>query len=507
MVVSQKSGANGASLVKFDYDTNENLVSEQDGNKNTKMITYDVLRRINKVSHYDAQNKLVAEKRVSYDEAYYDKFDHSFLKITVTDKGDESDRTSTYYYDILGRLAELSRFDGLKEESGYFVYDYLGNQISSSDFSGAKTVNAFNALGQITETKDAEGGTIEFTYDRLGNPLSRTDAAGCTKYMKYDSLGRKTLEKVPFDTNQYSVTKLYYDGTNNLIKIVDPQGYVTKNHYNSRNLLVAVENAIQSNQSNITKIEYDAEGNKTKISKGLNSWNDPDFTTNTYKYDKLNRLMVSVDASGNENTYEYDNNGNLVRATDRNNITTVYTYDALNRLTGKRNSKDGDKNSIRYIYDLLGNKKTMNDASGTTVYDYDLLGRLTDINYGNGIKQTYTYDSTDKITSLAVNQGSPEEIYLTYSYDKAGRLAKINDKGISYDYQYGPAGKLTSETNGVTGIRSEYQYYPSEYIKSLRHFSGDEVIGTYEYEYDLRGNQIEKREGYHVFVIPLSGQS
>lgn len=322
-----------------------------------------------------------------------------------------------------------------------------------------------------------------------------TDALGQTSYFEYDSLGRRIVEKLPYQDNQYSTTKYYYTPNGQLSQIIDPEGYITRQYYDSRSFVTAVEKPINASESNITKIEYDREGNTTRIMTGLNSWNDTDYAVNSYDYDQLNRLISSTDNSGAETNYQYDNNSNLTRVIDRNQISTFYTYDGLNRLTKKANSKDRDSKAIEVTYDLLGNVASISNEAETTRYTYDDLGRPEIIDYTNGIKQYYTYDKADRISSLIIKQSSVNEIDLSYSYDRLGRLTAVKDKGKTFSYTYDPIGRLIAEQNGVNGIKKDYSYYSSGNIKSLNHFSGTELLKTYAYKYDKRGNQIEKVEG------------
>ncbi|WP_418791467.1 RHS repeat domain-containing protein [Phosphitispora sp. TUW77] len=263
----------------------------------------------------------------------------------------------------------------------------------------------------------------------------------------------------------------------------------------NRFFLAAAERVISATESNITRFEYDKAGNTTKVIKGLNSWQDNDFTTYSYEYDSLNRLILSADAENRKTQYKYDNNGNLVKLIDRNKVETAYTYDGLNRLIQKQNSKDGKKTAVNITIDKLGQTRKMTDASGTTVFEYDDLGRLTSINYGNGIRQDYAYDRAGRVSALKVLQGSLTQINLNYEYDNVGRLTAVNDNGKRFRYKYNDIGQLTEELNGVTGIKSTYQYYPSGNVRNLRHWDGSSIISSYEYKYDKRGNQIQKDEG------------
>jgi len=96
-------------LVKLDYDEQEKLVNQTDGNKNIQSIIYDEFGRLSKVRQLDKTGQVLSEKKVAYDEAYYDKFKNSFLKIEVTTKGNSQDNIVKYYFDRYERMAKLGR--------------------------------------------------------------------------------------------------------------------------------------------------------------------------------------------------------------------------------------------------------------------------------------------------------------------------------------------------------------------------------------------------------------
>jgi len=62
------------------------------------------------------------------------------------------------------------------------------------------------------------------------------------------------------------------------------------------------------------------------------------------------------------------------------------------------------------------------------LYKYDQLGRLSTIDYSNGIRQLYSYDRADRVTSFQVKQGSVTEIDLTYSYQYEDSFSFIIDQ-------------------------------------------------------------------------------
>ena len=83
-----------------------------------------------------------------------------------------------------------------------------------------------------------------------------------------------------------------------------------------------------------------------------------------------------------------------------------------------------------------------------------------------------------------MTNGSLSETSLCYSYDTAGNLINVNESGKNFSYSYDAAGRLIKESNGVTGITTEYAYYASGNIKDLRNFGG----GSLNYSYDDLGN-------------------
>ncbi len=482
-------------LVRLSYDENENIVLEEDGNHNIKEYTYDPLKRIIEVKNTDSKGNLLSQTKATYEEAYKDRFENTYFMVTVTNKGDSKDIVNHYYFDAFDRLVKQGRMEGKQEDIAQFKYDYLGNQIQAINFASEKMNFEYDALGRLTQEMDAEKNKTSYEYDHLGNVIARTDALGETIFFEYDNLGRKILQKTPFEEGKYSITRLYYDGAGNLHKIIDPEGYLTRHYYNKQNRLEVIEQVISSDESYLTKVDYDKAGNIKSITKGLHDINDENYSKVSYQYDELNRLITFIDEGGNETEYSYDNNNNLIQTLDRNEVVTTYTYDGLNRLVHQYNSKDGSKTAVNIAYDKLGNTAIIMDESGRRDLAYDNLGRLKEINYNDGVRTSYDYDKADRITKLQVQQGSAEEMSLSYSYDQLGRLKEVSDQGKKILYTYDEVGRLIKETNKVTGIKSEYSYYPSGNLKSLMHVKGKEIENVFEYCYDKRGNQIQKIQG------------
>lgn len=294
----------------------------------------------------------------------------------------------------------------------------------------------------------------------------------------------------PFEKDTYSLYRTFYDNEENISATIDSLGNITRYNFNNRGFLISVELGAGTNDSLLTRYAYDEEGRLKTTVTGLNNILDRDYAVKNYEYDSLGRLVSETDPGGNQTFYEYDGNGNILKKTDRNGVTIEYKYDGLNRIISKKNSKDGDEKEIKFAYDLLGNTVKMSDVNGTTIYEYDNLGRVSCIDYEDGIRQMYSYDSSDQVTNLRLERNGIDELDIIYGYDNLGRLSEVEDKGRRYVYRYDKSGRLKEEVNDHTGFRTLYEYYPSGKIKSLVHRIGGDILGAYNYGYNQNGNMV-----------------
>lgn len=76
------------------------------------------------------------------------------------------------------------------------------------------------------------------------------------------------------------------------------------------------------------------------------------YTSTSYEYDKLDRIVFVVNRSGNATVYEYDANGNRSAVRYANGIFATYSYDSLNRLIKEKIVDKNGKNIAVYEYTL-----------------------------------------------------------------------------------------------------------------------------------------------------------
>lgn len=207
------------------------------------------------------------------------------------------------------------------------------------------------------------------------------------------------------------MTTWAYDANRNLSSTTDANDRVTTYAYDVYNQPTAITRPDGTSLSTA----YDASGNVASQSDGLG--------TTTFGWDGLNRRTSSTDAMGRVTTFGYDKGGNLRSVKDAAGRTATHSYDAADQLVAISYS-DGVTPNVGFGYDLVGQRTSMVDGSGTSSYAYDSLRRLTRHTNGAGATVSYGYSLTDEVTSITY-PGSGRVV--TRTYDAARRMTSVTD--------------------------------------------------------------------------------
>ncbi len=148
-----------------------------------------------------------------------------------------------------------------------------------------------------------------------------------------------------------------------------------------------------------TTYDYDTLNNLTTVNQGSQ--------TRTFTYSSLSRLLAATNPESGTISYQYDLNGNLTQKDDARGVRTNYVHDVLNRVTNRNYSTPSGTpqnyqttQNVVYNYKTtapgLGNLTKVESSVSTTEYtSFDILGRVT------GHKQTT--DGEDYVTNYAYN--------------------------------------------------------------------------------------------------------
>ncbi|MDR2648506.1 MAG: NPCBM/NEW2 domain-containing protein, partial [Clostridiales bacterium] len=377
----------------------------------------------------------------------------------------------SYTYDTFMRVN--THTDGLGTVTAY-TYDYLGRVLTKTiggaayqetyAYDDAKTT----AASYVSKTIEGEANapsikTVTYTnsYGFVVSDGRVVNNAEQLKTFTYDYLGSQLTAKTPDNLT----TSYQYDGSNRLIKVINPDGSVYQQGFDWLGRKITVTDP----KNAVTNLTYDDAGRLIK--------EEIPFT-GTYKSVKTNI---------------YDNNGNITSKRISSNKPGLassesrvdFEYNNRDFLTKVNNYNDGIiENYVTETYDAVGNKLTMTTGNGTriTSYLYDKRSRLIKLTDAVNNFELYTYDNnsnlltkTDRLGTITTNSydglnrllsvsavssgGTAAAEYMTYTYYKTGARKQEKNENLTTGFVYDSAGRITQQTETTNTTVSVYDTY------------------------------------------------
>jgi RHS repeat-associated protein len=207
-------------------------------------------------------------------------------------------------------------------------------------------------------------------------------------------------------------------------------------------------------------------------------------------------------------TSTYDANDQLTSISDPS-ATINFTLDNLGRATSIANTIAGLTPTVTLAqnFNAAGNRTELKATIGSTLdfrnmYQFDTLGRVTEMIQqsqagGNAVtakRAAFAYNKLNQRTSLTRYQSTGTSNFVAttdYTYDTVNRLSSLAHKQNSstlaaYTYGYDGLSRLTSVTSTIEGL-STYSYDTTSQVVGADHAAGGQADETYGY--DLNGNR------------------
>ena len=508
----------GQFLTTNTYDAKMRLATSNNHNNSANSVqttyTYDYMGRVISQQTKDKNGVVVAWQTSTYDNAANGG---QYQKVTHTVVGDVNapSNVSSIYFNKSGLLEKQSRTFNNVEYFDYFTYDYVGNLLTEKTAIAVQNYNQvpytakyeYDFAGRVIKQYNVAGVFATFVYDALGNLISSTDYAAnasgapySTTYV-YDDMGRLIQENIPMEKNggtiYYSVNKYFYDANSNIIKEQyltsipgqSPTYSTVEYQYNNRDLPVKTIQYDGITEYYATYTYY-PNGLMESVTIGNGA------STFTYVYDHAGRLTVFTDALGKSETISYDTNGNVISKTDRNGWVTTFTYDGLGRVltTNVSTGNSATDVSQSFTYTLSGALLSENNGAFTATYTYDELGRLISVSESNDVTKFYTYDIADNLLSYVLKVFNVVEVNTGYVYDYFNRVATVKEDNVTVaTYTYDVNGNRATTTY-ANGTSTAYAYNLANMPTSVVNKEGNTVISSYAYNYYLDGNTYTKTD-------------
>lgn len=436
-----------------------------------------------------------------------------------------------------------------------YVYDSYGDLRTITDPLNNTTTYVRDRLGRLKTVTLADNRQYLYTYDELGRPIQLTYPDGTFSRKAYEDGNNSILV---WDENGHGM-QYHYSAQGDLLKVVrgDIQEAGTI-HYeyevhalkkiitpldhelNFQNDLWGRRKSKAQPNGNTEYFQYDENSNLIKhtnydskligfVYDGLNRLTEENYTDTqnvydvTYTYDQggtaahaLGRLTLVADRSGTTQ-FKYNALGLITEETkvlDGISYTTIYTYDNTGLLTAIEYPQiKGKSIKVIYVYDILDRldlvKLQLAAGIEQQLVDntYDNVGRLIKKEYGNGLKESYVYDSKDRLIEQDVRNSSNIVVFnYKYKYDQAGNILQrdITDTNVlrrrdTYEYDYINQLKKV-DLPGNKDLNFEYD----------RHFNRNFMthgFGLITYNYDLAMNYLteykEDTDGNGVYELAV----
>lgn len=394
-------------------------------------------------SSYDGGNQLTASTDALGRTTRF-TYDVAGNITTITDPNNQATRFE--YEPTFNRVTKIT--NALNQDT-LFTYDPTGNLLTSTDPLNHTTTLVYNTTGQPISVSDPLGNTTAFEYDTVGNLISTTDPVG-------------------------NRTERLFDAVSRLIQLTDARRFATQFGYDPLNRVTQITDAM----TGLTAFTYDPNGNLLTVT-------DAENHRTSYTYESMDRLKTRKDPLPTHpaETYDYDLAGNLTHFVDRKAQQTTFQYDALNR----RAQATYPDATATFTYDAVGRLIKAADTApgaGTIDFAHDNLNRVVQEVTSLGIV-SYQYDVLDRRTQMVANGQQP----VSYQYDPASRLARVEQGAVFAVLGYDNAGRQTalSYSNGAS---TSYAYDLASRLLSITHNGPSGIIEELTSTYDAAGNRL-----------------
>ncbi|MBE5899357.1 MAG: hypothetical protein E7279_07110 [Lachnospiraceae bacterium] len=421
-------------ITSLEYDNNENIISEVNAAGDIIKYEYNALNRLIAITlptggvrcfEYDSAGNMTAVIDENSNKTIYEYTPNGKLNRVI----DANNNETVYSYDSVGNLVEVRRIGDFEEITNY-EYDLNGNVVRVTDPLGNSDVYTYDGAGRVISKFDRDENLTKITYNKIGQ----------VELIKYS------------DSTE---VKMSYNSLGFLQEIIDINGKTN----------------IETDILGRTISSTDYLGNKVQYEYGIDKRTSlvyPDGKRLDYNYNDNGLLESILLDKENLVSYKYDDMARVLSKSLSNGQVSDFTYNNVGRLASVVHDINGKIESLKFEYDLTGNKisvvKNRDSDSGIYEYSYDALNQLTSVSKGKNVLREYTYDSfgnrlskksyVDDVTykySYNSNNQLIEEIVdgksstnKKYSYDKRGNLTHVIVDGIlSNEYIYNANNQLS----------------------------------------------------------------
>lgn len=419
--------------------------------------------------------------------------------VNVESRNGRLKTSETTEYDSLGRVATVTLSSGSTTSYSY------GNRTVKVTRDGRTSSTTTDAWGNTLSSTDAAGTVVSYSYGSNGLPKSIT-TAGATVTMEYDVAGHRTSLCDP----DAGATTYEYSADGRVLRQTDARGIVTATEYDALGRV----SKMQIGDNTVTNTYGTAGYENLLLVKTEMGGNSAEYT-----HDRLGRVITEKRTVGNEGTYiftqNYGKNGRIEKTGYPGGIEAVHLYDDYGFGTGTVVGSDTivalrshngvhsetsfcsdsityhisrDSNGFETSRHLYSSEEVgigtiikpglLNYTSSDNVivagpakvtldrieFSFDPLTANLLYRTRNRIKETFTYDNLDRLTSVSSgksigNIDFSSKCIMEMDYSAGGNIEYKTGLG---DYSYSSV-----KPHAVTSVANEDAIIPSAALHTL----------------------------------------
>jgi YD repeat-containing protein len=340
-----------------------------------------------------------------------------------------------------------------------FAQGNMSRQTGLMGFSGLLALVALPALAQLPPPPASPAPVVNLEYDAHGNPTRTvlgpdTPGLNLSTSHGYDRLHRKQQTT----DARSGVTRLGYNGREDVVQVTDPRNLVT---WNLRNGL-GDSAALVSPDTGTAGVLRDAAGNVLyrQDSRGVLA---------THSYDTLNRLTSTVFTQAGQNTQAF-------------NWFYDQTGPGFNNGVGRLTSTTAPGGATRHTYDAQGritNNTLFSQGTGgaalvhSTSYTYDAAGHVVAITYPSGrvLSMAYVGGQPSSLSLASSSTSTPQALASQLVFEPFGALRSwqwhMNAGLQSHERAFDTSGRMVRYP--LATVVRDISYDAADRISSYRH--------------------------------------
>ncbi len=366
-------------------------------------------------------------------------------------------RQRTAARDLLHRSVDQRQYwrakagDSAVELSTQFTHDGLQSTVTAPadatpDGVARSSIAIKNGAGQVAQTIDAYGATLNSAYDSQGNLLRTVDALGNQTSITYT--GTTARFKVKMNDPDQGEWSYGYDALGQLVSQTDDKAQTTSMGYDVLGRMVTRNNASLNGAWFFGKDAAGAwcAGGLPRLCESR-SGNAPNFVSRTrIGYDKLGRAQTTTDTLAGRDfvsSTTFDTEGRVQNLKYPSGFTLQHAYSSGAAVPGV----------LQKVYDASNSARVFWSIANITAADvFDAKGNVVRSELGNGLGTNHLFDPISgkalKLRTGLAGGGYISALDHDYTFDKANAVAqrRENHRGTVESFLHDKLNRLVSYT-------------------------------------------------------------